>query len=90
MRLRGWEGLDKGGEWWYTVLRRTMTKRKDTTTENEYIVATEAANALGISRVHVDRLLAQGVLRGRKVTNRLWLIDKSSLKNYQPKRRRKE
>lgn len=73
----------------YNVLRSTMTKRKDTPII-EYISTTEAADLLGVTRVHVNRLIAKGVLQARKLNNRLWLVNRASLANYQPKRKRRE
>jgi len=67
-----------------------MTKRKEATPGSEYITASEAAAILGITRSYVNLLLARGVLRGNKVTDRLWLVNRASLANWIPKRKRRE
>ena len=67
----------------------TKQKRKETPV-NEFITTTEAAAELGITRPYVDILIARGVLEARKVNNRLWLVNRASLANWTPKRKRRE
>jgi excisionase family DNA binding protein len=65
-----------------------MAKRKSTPVE-DYITSSEAAQILGVTRVYVNQLLARGVLRGRKMTDRLWMVERSSLPNWTRQRKHK-
>jgi excisionase family DNA binding protein len=66
-----------------------MTKRKDIPPV-EYVTTTEAAALLGITRYSVNRLITAGTFEGRKVNNRLWLVNRASLANWTPKRKHRE
>jgi len=64
-----------------------MTKRKDTPVE-DWITTKTAADQLGVHYTYVEKLIAAGVFEGRKVTSRLWLVNRASLANWTRKRKR--
>lgn len=82
-------GLDTLGEWAYNSDIRTMAQRKGTPVE-EYITTTEAAELLGVTARYVAKLVESGTLEGRKVNARLWLVNRASLANWTPKRKRRK
>jgi excisionase family DNA binding protein len=65
-----------------------MAKRKGTPVE-ELITVVQAADLLGITKRHVLRLIASGEIEGRQLASRAWLVNRASLANWTPKRRRK-
>lgn len=64
-----------------------MAKQKET--QAEEITTAEAAQILGVHPNHILNLIKDGTLEGRKVTNRLWLVKRSSLGNFEHKRKPK-
>lgn len=56
----------------------------------DFITASQAAEILGITHRYVVKLLSAGTLEGNKVTDRLWLVNRASLANWTPKRKRRE
>jgi excisionase family DNA binding protein len=65
-----------------------MAKQKETPPVEEWITTREAAGLLGLHYTYIVDLIHNGTLQGRKVNNRLWLVNRASLENYQPKRKR--
>jgi excisionase family DNA binding protein len=53
---------------------------------DEWITTAEAAKLLGVTRMHVVRLIHAGVLEGRMVNPRLWLVNRQSLRAWVRKR----
>lgn len=66
-----------------------MTKRKVIPVE-DWITTRQAADLLGVHYSYIGKLIAAGVLEGRKVNNRLWLVNRASLANWTPKRKRRD
>jgi excisionase family DNA binding protein len=54
--------------------------------EDTYISAPEAAKEIGISHVHVTRLLNNGTLKGAKI-GRNWIVSKTSMEKLIKERR---
>ena len=44
--------------------------------DENYCTVSEAAEMIGCTKNHVRLLLTQGKLRGGKITERLWLVEK--------------
>ena len=78
--------LDTLGEGAYNSDVGIMAKRKGAPVE-EYITTTEAAALLGVTARYVAKLAEDGTLEARKVSNRLWLVNRASLTNWTPQRR---
>ena len=73
----------------YNVPCKTMAKRKETPV-TDFVTTREAGELLGITSRHINRLIDAGVLDAVKVTNRLTLVNRASLANWTPKRKRRE
>ena len=67
----------------------TKTKRNDTPVD-DFITTAEAAEILGVTRAYVVMLVARGQLKARKLSNRLWLVNRQSLEGWERKRKRRE
>ena len=61
-----------------------MSKRKSTPVE-EWITSTQAGELLGITRIHVTRLIKSGEIEGLSVAGR-WLVNPDSLDGWTRKR----
>ena len=66
-----------------------MIKRKETPVD-ELITVVQAAELLGITKRHILRLIATGEIEGRQLASRAWLVNRASLANWTPKRKRRK
>jgi excisionase family DNA binding protein len=53
---------------------------------DEWITTAEAAKLLGVTRMHIVRLIHTGIFEGRMVNPRLWLVNRQSLRAWVRKR----
>ena len=66
-----------------------MSKRKSDSVEN-WITTAEAAELLGVTSKYIGKLVRSGIFEGRKVNNRLLLVNRLSLEGWERKRKRKD
>lgn len=73
-----------------------MAKKRSSTAEDEsefaidlgrYMSTTEAAQETGVSPRWIRKMIQQGVLEGRKVNPRAWLVSVNSLREFQRRRK---
>ena len=57
---------------------------------DDWVTTREAASILGITSAYVGELVRGGTLEGRKIHPRLLLVRRSSLSNFERKRRPKK
>ncbi len=65
-------------------------KKQPTTPLEDWITAAEVSKMLGVTPQHVTYLVRHGELVGKKVTNRLILINRQSVEAWTPKRRKRK
>lgn len=49
---------------------------------SKYITTAEAAERAGNTQPHIALLLRKGILQGKKIAPRLWLVEIASLETY--------
>jgi len=58
---------------------------------DNWLITSEAAEKLGVTRRHIQELCENGELECVRIGQRLWLVSKKSIEVWKPKRiRRKE
>lgn len=66
-----------------------MTKHRKTPLL-DLVTVVQAADLLGVSKRHVLRLIASGEIEGQQLASKAWVVNRASLANWTPKRRRRK
>lgn len=49
---------------------------------NDYYTPAEVAEVLSVTSARIVQIIAEGRLKGRKISNKFWLIEKKSADDY--------
>jgi excisionase family DNA binding protein len=65
-------------------------KKQPTTPLEDWITTAEAAHIMGVTQRHVIHLVSREQIEGKKITDRLILVNRQSVEAWTPKRRKRK